>query len=163
MKELNTTYRLCGKTAEYLHWRKKNEVIRRLRATQPVGAGRDGMWRQGAPLPAATTCAHHRAGRPYPKSSGQIGTELFFFQFTIFADFYYFFAFRYFIFQLMRSATHLLCLTRFDLSTDHVIDAFQYFLARVRFRTRLMERYRYLANYQNKKNNKDYFWTFCTF
>lgn len=45
MKELNTTYRLCGKRAEYLHWRKKNEVIRRLRATQPVGAGRDGMCR----------------------------------------------------------------------------------------------------------------------
>lgn len=43
-EELNTTYRLCGKTSRIFTLKKKNEVNRRLRATQPDGAGRDGMW-----------------------------------------------------------------------------------------------------------------------
>lgn len=140
-EELNTTYRLCGKTSRIFTLKKKNEVNRRLRATQPDGAGRDGMWHPRPPAtraahpalaragPAETTCAHSRQRRPIALPRRQTKTTLFFFQFTIFADFYYFFAFRYFIFQLMCSATHLLCLTPFDLSSDHMIDNFRYFLS----------------------------------
>lgn len=47
----------AAKRAEYLHCRKKNEVNRRLRATQPDGAGRDGMWPWRPPASGAAATA----------------------------------------------------------------------------------------------------------
>lgn len=56
-EELNTTYRLCGKTSRIFTLKKKNEVNRRLRATQPDGAGRDGMCHSNPRISSAPRCS----------------------------------------------------------------------------------------------------------
>lgn len=65
-----------------------------------------------------TTCAHSRQGRTITHNPLQTRIQLYFFQFTIFADFYYFshFDILFFSWCAPQSGPHLLCLTRFDLS-----------------------------------------------
>lgn len=124
------------KRAEYLHWRKKNEVIRRLRATQPVGVGRDGMWAsRGSPAPSPTpdqrlpktTCAPLTTETQIYKTNAPDSNDTILFSIYYICWFLLFFhiSIFYFLVDALRNSPVVLDPVRS--ATDHVIDAFQYF------------------------------------